>query len=223
MNLIEYSDREMLAMAVANQMAGDLKNALLAQEFATLAVPGGSTPGPVFDLLGAVDLDWARVHVMLTDERWVDETHDMSNTRLIKDRLMRGPASAAQFVPFYRAGKTAKDACADVSTTLVDKMPLSVLMLGMGADMHTASLFPGAQGVAAAFDPDAALLCPVQVAGQDIARVTLPAHALDGALVKHLVIFGDDKRAALERAETLPPQQAPIAAVLGGATIHWAA
>ncbi|MGR3608705.1 MAG: 6-phosphogluconolactonase, partial [Sulfitobacter sp.] len=71
MNLIDYADREILAMDVANLIAGELKNALLAHDTVSFAVPGGTTPGPIFDSLSGVNLDWARVQVMLSDERWV--------------------------------------------------------------------------------------------------------------------------------------------------------
>ncbi len=223
MTFTEYADREMLAMNVANVLAGELENALLGNETASLAVAGGSTPGPIFDLLSGTDLDWARISVMLTDERWVPEGDALSNTTLVKSRLITDHAAGATFVPFYREGATPAEGAAQIAQTLGSHMPLSVLMLGMGADMHTASLFPGADGLHAAFAEDAPLLCPISIADHEVARVTLPAHALSGALSKHLVIFGEDKRAALERAQSLPPEEAPIAAVLAGATVHWAA
>jgi len=223
MNFQEYTDREMQAMAVANQLAGDLGRALVSQDNVSFCVAGGSTPGPVFDLLSAIDLDWSRVHILLSDERWVPEDHPQSNTALIKSRLMAGNAKAAQFVPFYRDGMSPAEGCAQVAPTLEPLLPLSVLMLGMGDDMHTASLFPGAQGTAVALAPDAPLLCPVHIAGQDIARVTLPAHALNGAVAKHLLITGAEKRAALDRAQGQAPDIAPVSAILDGTTIHWAA
>ena len=71
MKLLEYPDAEMMMMNLADTLAGELKNILLTHDTASLAVPGGTTPGPIFDSLCGVDLDWARVHVMLTDERWV--------------------------------------------------------------------------------------------------------------------------------------------------------
>lgn len=222
MNILEYADREMLVIAVANRLAGDLKNALLAQDRVSLAVPGGTTPGPIFDLLSATDLDWARVHIMLTDERWVPQDHAMSNTQLLHDRLITGHAAKARFVPFYQPGLSAAEGCTATAETLAAHMPLSVLMLGMGADMHTASLFPGAEGQEAAMAEGAPLLCPIKAPDQDIERVTLPAHALNASLTKHLVIFGADKRTALERAIHLPALEAPIGAVLSGTEIHWA-
>jgi 6-phosphogluconolactonase len=223
MNFIEYPDREMLVLRVADALAGELENALLTHESVSFAVPGGTTPGPIFDILSATALDWQNVHVMLSDERWVPEDHDLSNTRLLRDRLFTGPAAAAQFVPFYRAGKTAAEGCAEVAATLSAQMPLSLLVLGIGTDMHTASLFPGAAGLEAALATDAPLLCPISPADQEIDRVTLSAHALRGALSTHVVMYGADKRAALETARSLPAAQAPIGAVLGNATVHWAA
>lgn len=223
MNIVEYADREMLQMQVADTLASELRMCLTMHDHASFAVPGGTTPGPIFDLLSAADLDWGRVHVMLTDERWVDEENSHSNARLVKRHLLAGPAARAQFLPYYRDGMSAAEGSAAVAETLAGELPLSLLLLGMGADMHTASLFPGGEGLEAAMASDAPLLCPVQPATQDMARVTLPAHVLRGAMSTHLVIYGDDKRAALERAQSLPPEEAPIAAVLGAGTVHWAA
>ena len=58
--------------------------------------------------------------------------------------------------------------------------------------------------------------------GQDIGRITLSRRVLEGAMSKHLVIFGDEKRVAVERAQSLPALEAPIGAVLNEATVHWA-
>ena len=89
MKIVEYPDSEMMMIDLADTLASELKNALLVNDFASFAVPGGTTPGPIFDSLCAVDLDWARVHVMLTDERWVPETSDRSNTKLLRQRLRK--------------------------------------------------------------------------------------------------------------------------------------
>ncbi len=223
MNLIEYPDREILAMKVANRLAGELKKCLLVHEFASFAVPGGTTPGPIFDMLSGTDLGWDKVNVMLTDERWVPEEDARSNGALVRSRLLTGHAAAAQFLPFYQPGLEAEEGAAAIAPGLETQLPLSLLVLGMGDDMHTASLFPGAPGVAAAMAAGAPNLCVVRPEDQEIARVTLPAHVLRGAMSTHLIIFGDAKRAALERAETLPPEEAPVATVLNNAEVHWAA
>ena len=221
MNLQTYPDRELLVMGLADVLASELKNCLLVHPFASFVVPGGTTPGPIFDSLCAADLEWDRVHVMLSDERWVPEDHERSNGKLIKERLMVDRAEAAQFVPFYRDGMTPAEAAPGLSQELAPEMPISLLLLGMGADMHTASLFPGAEGLDAMLAADAPLVVPVSVAGQE-PRISFSGPALAGAMSKHLVIFGADKQAALERAMTLDPVEAPIRAVLDGMTIHWA-
>ncbi|MCV3270888.1 6-phosphogluconolactonase [Roseobacter sinensis] len=219
----ENADRDMAIMNVAHAITSDLRKCLLQHEVASFAVPGGTTPGPIFDAMSSVEIDWARVHVMLTDERWVPEDHPRSNAGLVKARMLTGNAAAAKFIPFYREGLSAAEAAPQLSEALADKMPISVLLLGMGADMHTASLFPGAPGTEAAMARDAPLLCAVTPADQPEPRITFSAAALDGAMDKHLVIFGEDKRAAFEKAQSLPPADAPISAVISGGIVHWAA
>lgn len=223
MNIIEYSDREMLFMQVADAMATALKKCLLMHDFASFAVPGGTTPGPVFDMLSGIDLEWIKVHVLLTDERWVSESDPRSNARLVRERLITDRAAQAQFIPYYREGQGVEEGCATVSEVLNDELPISLLLLGMGADMHTASLFPGADGLAAALDSHAPALCPIRDPAQDITRASLSAPVLKGAMETHLIITGTEKRAALKRAQHLSVTEAPIATVLGDCTVHWAA
>ena len=88
MDFVEYADRELMAIDLANKLAGALRAALARSERVLFAVPGGSTPGPVFDALCAARIDWASVDVLLTDERWVRPDHPRSNTRLVRERLL---------------------------------------------------------------------------------------------------------------------------------------
>lgn len=222
MKFNEYPDRDMLAIEVANEMAGDLKTHLLHHDTVSLAVAGGTTPGPIFDDLCAADIDWARVQVMMTDERWVPEDSPRSNAALIRSRLLQNRAAAAQFLPFFVPDQTPEDALPQLEQTLADKLPLSVVLLGMGDDMHTASLFPGVDGLEAALAADAPAFAVMRPDSQPEPRISLTARVLDAAIAKHLVIFGDAKRAALEKAMTLPPEQAPIQAVLSETRVHWA-
>jgi 6-phosphogluconolactonase len=101
-------------------------------------------------------------------------------------------------------------------------LPIDVLLLGMGADMHTASLFPGADRLAEALSPDAPILIPMRAPGAGEPRMTLSARVLADAMDCHILITGAEKRAAVELAESLPPEEAPVAAVLANATVHWA-
>lgn len=222
MNIKEYADRDMLAIDVANNLAGDLESALLHHDTVTLAVPGGTTPGPIFDGLCAADLDWDRVRILPTDERCVPGDSERSNERLIRERLLTNRASVAQYVPLYVEGRAPEEILPEIESLINPVLPLSVLVLGMGEDMHTASLFPGMQGLAAALDSRAPTLAVARTDVQPEPRITLTAPILDGALSKHLIIYGDAKRDALQRAVTLPADEAPIAAVLRDMTVHWA-
>ncbi len=221
MKLIEYADRDMMMIDLAQQLAGELNSCVLTHDHASFAVPGGTTPGPIFDVLCAADLDWSRVHVMPTDERWVDETSERSNARLIKSRLLTGRANAATFLPFYRAGDPTDQALAEVGASLADEVPISVLLLGMGTDMHTASLFPDAPELSAALQSSDPIMA-IRPQGQET-RVTLTGPILAGAMNTHVLITGAEKRVALERAQSLDALQAPIQTVLSNATVHWAA
>lgn len=222
MTLIEYADDEMMAIDLANQLAGDLNTALEHDERALFVVPGGSTPGPVFDVLCDADLDWGRVDVMLSDERWVPEVHVRSNTRLIRERLLVGRAAAARYMPLYAKADSPEKVMPELEVEITPCLPISVLLLGMGADMHTASLFPGADGLEAALAQDAPVLVAMRPDRVEDVRISLSARVLNGAVSKHLVITGAAKKAALERARAMGPGQAPVAAVLDDMLVHWA-
>lgn len=221
MELKEYPDSEMMMMDLADTLASELENCLLTHDHASFAVPGGTTPGPIFDSLCDARLDWARVHVLLTDERWVPETSERSNTRLIKERLLTGRAAEASYIPLYADAPEPEDVLDALEASLAPELPISVMLLGMGSDMHTASIFPGADQLEAALRGDR-LLVPMRAPGAPEPRVTLSAKVLKEAMSRHVVIVGPEKRSALERAQTSSAEEAPIAAVLSGSIVHWA-
>ena len=223
MIFLTYPDREALMQALAAEIAADLAAAVAARGHASLSVPGGTTPGPVFDLLAEADLPWDQIAVFLNDERWVGEDNPRSNTRLLRERLLRGRAAAAVLVPLYAATGTPEVALAALAEGLKPHLPISVLLLGMGADMHIASLFPGADLLAQALSDDAPLLLPMRAEAAGEPRITLTAPALRTAENIHILITGAEKRAALDRAGKLSPMQAPVRIVLDRAKIHWAA
>ncbi|WP_108815010.1 6-phosphogluconolactonase [Loktanella sp. Alg231-35] len=221
MKLVEYPDAEMMMMDLADTLASELKNCLLMHEHASFAVPGGTTPGPIFDSLCGVDLDWGRVHVMLTDERWVPETSDRSNTKLLRERLLVNHAAAAKYIPLYAEADTPEEKLPELAAALTPELPISVMLLGMGTDMHTASIFPGADQLEKALLGDDRLVA-MRAPGAPEPRITLSANVLRAAMSRHLVIIGAAKREALERARTLTPDEAPVAAILKDTVVHWA-
>jgi 6-phosphogluconolactonase len=222
MKLQVYPDREALMLGLADVIAGQLADFLRREGRASLCVPGGTTPGPIFDTLSGVDLDWAKVAVFLNDERWVPESSERSNTRLLRERLIRGRAMQARLVPLYAPADRPEEMLDALADGLRPHLPISVLLLGMGADMHTASLFPGADRLAEALAPNAPILLPMRADAAGGPRITLTAPVLQAAMNIHLLITGAEKRAALERALTLSPHEAPVRAILDHATVHWA-
>lgn len=223
--MIRYDDRAALMTSLAEVVAGELHTALDQQAHATLAVPGGTTPGPFLTALSDADLDWSRVRVMLTDERFVPESSDRSNTRLLRGTLLQNRAAAAALVPFYREADAPEDVLDALGQSIGAALPLDVCVLGMGADMHTASIFPGADRLAEALSPDAPSLLPMRAPGAPEPRLTLTAPVLAAARHIHVLIQGQDKADALVQAQAEDDRAvAPIRVALdAGATVHWAA
>ncbi|MFN4153488.1 MAG: 6-phosphogluconolactonase [Paracoccaceae bacterium] len=221
MDFVTYPDAEMMYLALAKQIASELGAFLRRDGHASLCVPGGTTPGPVFDTLSGVDLDWPNVAVFLNDERWVDGSSPRSNTRLLRERLLRGHAAKAHLVPLYAPADQPEEMLDALSAGIAPHLPISVLLLGMGADMHTASLFPGADLLEQALAPDAPVLMALRAEAAGEPRITLSAQALKTAFHTHILIKGPEKREALERAQGLSPVEAPVRAVLDAATVHW--
>ena len=218
-----YLDRDALYEAVANAIYTDLSTQLVAQRRALLAVPGGTTPGPVFDRLCHMDLAWSNVAIMLSDERWVPETSERSNTALLRARLHQGAAAQSTILPMHYPSDTPEEGIKHLTDTIDAHLPVSVLLLGMGADMHTASIFPQADLLTEALSDDAPTVLPMRAVGAPEPRGTLSAPVLKAARHIHVIITGEEKRAALETAQTLRPIEAPITAFLSNATVHWAA
>ncbi|WP_295532897.1 6-phosphogluconolactonase [uncultured Thioclava sp.] len=222
MNFKSYPDRDMMMIGLADRIATQLREAIRNDGHATLSVPGGTTPGPIFDTLSDIDLEWDKVAVLLNDERWVDEDSPRSNTRLIRERLLTGRAAAATLVPLYANAPRPEDKMDELAAGIAPHLPISVLLLGMGADMHTASLFPGADRLEEALSDDAPIVLAMRAETAGEPRITLSAPVLRDAMHIHILITGAEKRAAIEAAQFLPETQAPVRAVLKNATVHWA-
>ncbi|WP_308915056.1 6-phosphogluconolactonase [Jannaschia sp. LMIT008] len=223
MELIEYPDREILAMRLADTLAASLRSCLSLHDRASFCVTGGSSPAEVYGILSGVPMEWNRVDVLLNDERWVPEDDARSNTRLIRRTLLTDKAAAANFVPMYADTATPEDGIPSLMDAYDGKFPISLLLLGMGADGHTASLFPEGDNLAVALEDEAPILMGMRAPGADEPRITLTGRVLTDAMETHVLIMGDDKRTRLEAAAGADPIEQPIAAVLPNATVHWAA
>ncbi len=145
MALVEnlYNDKDSLNTQFAAKIAEQLNAAIAKNGKATFAVSGGSTPKPLFQILSQnADVDWPNVTVMLVDERWVDDSSEASNQTLVKQNLLQNEASKANYLSIKTTADSAESAIAEIDKKVKAQLPLDVVILGMGGDGHTASLFP---------------------------------------------------------------------------------
>lgn len=156
----KFADHEALARALSAQLAASLKAAIAARGLASLVVSGGKSPIKLFERLRAEDLDWSLVCVALADERWVEPCDSGSNEKLVRDVLLQGPAAAARFLGLKNAAPTPDLGAVSAWETFARvPRPFDALVLGMGDDGHTASLFPGSPNLPRALNPDAVAGC----------------------------------------------------------------
>lgn len=155
-----FPDATALVHALAGEIKVDLEEAVAARGLASLIVSGGRSPRSLFAELAREKLDWPQVWVTLADERWVDTAHHDSNERLVRDNLLVEGAAAARFVGLKNASATAADGV-DWAWRALGRIsrPYDVVILGMGDDGHTASLFPSSPRIEAAMDEFAAPGC----------------------------------------------------------------
>ncbi|EHK72653.1 6-phosphogluconolactonase [Pseudomonas psychrotolerans L19] len=200
--LRELPDRDAHAAALAETVTTALREALAARGEALLIVSGGRSPVPFLERLARAELDWSRVLVTLADERWVPADHPDSNAGLLRKHLFQGPAAAAGFVDLYSPASSTEEGMALTEARLRDALATpDVLVLGMGDDAHTASLFPGSPGLEEALDPASERLSfPGVAPSAPQTRITLSRAYLSRARQQILAIQGAGKRQVLETA-----------------------
>lgn len=227
--LKEFKDSPTLVAALAGQVAELLREGIRERGKASLVVSGGSTPVPFFAALSALALDWEQVTITLADERWVDPTDAASNEQLVRLHLLQNRAAAARFVGLKTGAATAVQGEKECAARLaLVPRPFDAVILGMGNDGHTASLFPEAARLGEALNMDSGTLCLAitpPTAPHERMTLTLPALLQSRQIILHLV--GPGKRAVYERALAKGPvAEMPIRAVLGQTfapvTVFWA-
>jgi 6-phosphogluconolactonase len=229
-----FENRQAMVTALQAVCVAALNEAIAERGEATFMVSGGSTPEPLYQSLSKVELDWESVYVALVDERWVDVAHDKSNEAFTLKHLIQNQAAVANLIGMKNTAETAEEGLADCESAYQQlAQPFDVTILGMGSDGHTASLFPYAQGLESALNPDSASLCAAitarqsEVTGAITNRMTLSMAGLLRSRNLLLLITGDEKLAVLRKAQAgtdvnempvralLQQQQVPL-------SIYWA-
>ncbi len=212
-----FPDSSALAQALSGEIKVDLEEAVGVRSTASLVVSGGHTPLKLFQQLRAESLDWRRIWVTLADERWVETTAEASNERMVREQLLVGRAAAAHFVGLKNPAPM-PEAGAHWAWRALSRVPrpFDVVLLGMGEDGHTASLFPGSLSLARALDATAAPGCAaVNALTAPHARISLNLSALLDARRIVLHFEGESKWQVYQRAR-LPGSAAelPVRAIL---------
>ena len=213
----KFADLGLASRALADQLAASLKMALDARGAASLVVSGGKTPTNLFELLREEKLDWRRVCIALADERWVDPGNEASNEKLVRDVLLKGPAAAARFHGLKNAAPTPDIGAVSAWETFARvPRPFDAVVLGMGDDGHTASLFPGSPNIKSALDSTSVAGCVgmrAPVAPQPRLSLNLSA-LLDTRRVVLLIAGAAKWRTYLKASAPGPELEMPVRAIL---------
>ena len=209
-----FADTGALDSTLADHVAKILSRDIESRGAATLAVSGGSTPFGFFQTLSRATLNWQLVTITLVDERWVPPQHADSNEKLVRDHLLKNNAASATLIGLWTGDDTPQAGLHQCEQTLAElQWPLSVVVLGMGADGHSASWFPNGDNLAEQLSLNNKSLCATGQGAQPRITLTLAAALNCHSLVLHFT--GSEKREVYERAFDELPVILPISAVLG--------
>jgi 6-phosphogluconolactonase len=229
----EFSERSAMATALAERVVTMLTDAIRIRGAASLIVSGGTTPKALFEVLNSCELPWQKVTVSLADERWIDPASPDSNEYLVRTSLLVNKAAAAQFVALKtRRGSPRQSASACEKALKKIPSPFDVVLLGMGDDGHTASLFPRAAELAAAMDMHSGRQCmavtpPVLPAHAPYPRMSMTLPRLLDSRRIVLMITGQSKLEVYRRALREPDTSIlPVGAILRQertpVSVYWA-
>ncbi|WJG11092.1 6-phosphogluconolactonase [Aliiglaciecola sp. LCG003] len=230
MALVEniFDSVDQLNVNFANKIATILSAGIEQNGRASLVVSGGRTPAAMFNILSHQDIQWQKVDITLADERWVDSDDAASNAAMVARELLVNNAKAANFIGLKTAHKDANDGVAICEANLQKiKTPFDVLILGMGEDGHTASLFPCSAQIRAGLDTTAsANYIAVQPTTAPNQRMSLTLKSILASENIFLHLTGEGKKRVLDQAMASDDAlEMPIRAVLNNASValYWAA
>jgi 6-phosphogluconolactonase len=228
-DLVAFANRAALFAEAAKRIADALCAGMAGSGGGCAALSGGSTPAPAYHLLAAQALDWPHVTFALVDERFVAPDHPASNEALLRRALAPALAAGARLLPLFASGLTPDEASARAGA-IYATLHFDMVVMGMGADGHTASWFPGAEGLRDALDPAnprmvTALRAPQAEGAADRLSLTLAAVARADQVL--MLITGDQKRELLAAAlSSHAGPRAPVAALFdhlrARPTVLWA-
>lgn len=187
---------------LSDRIRGKLSDGIAARGYASLVLSGGTSPLPLFDRMASWDVPWDKITITLADERWVDIEDDASNERMLRQHLLKGKAAAASFVSLksdHPTPELGEPTCQQRVQAI--RRPFDVVVLGMGNDGHTASLFPNGDNLCRALEADEQLLCSAMNApGAPQPRITLTLPTLLACRDLILLCTGQAKQDVFKKA-----------------------
>jgi 6-phosphogluconolactonase len=211
-----YESEAALVRALCGEICDRLQDGMVEHGRASLVVTGGSTPGPLYDHLSGCDAPWSKTFITLSDERWLSPHDPASNEWQVRQRLLKGAASQAHFIPLKTDDPTPEGALEAVDARVAAMpRPFDAVVLGMGEDGHFASLFPGNPALKIGLDAicaESVVAVTAPGAAGSPHRLSLTLSALTDARWIALMIRGEAKRHRLRH-----PRGTPIAALLAQA------
>jgi 6-phosphogluconolactonase len=195
-----FDTRLEASTAAAERMAELLAKRLDNQSQASIIVSGGTSPRDCMAALARKPLDWQRVQVALSDERWVPPDHEDSNEKLVREFLLVDAAASAQLLPVYADGVSPEERC-EILQNPLPVLPFACSLIGIGTDGHFASLFPDAEQLALGLDVECGrLYIPVTTAASPYVRISMTLAGISRSDEIVLLFFGDEKLEVYRRA-----------------------
>ena len=201
----ESNSAESLDIDLSQRIGQLLTQSITENGCASIAVSGGRSPIGLFEELSKLNLDWSKVELALVDERWVDAKNEDSNELLVRRHLIKNKATQIKFFPIKNTANSAKEGQLLYEQALQKvKLPFDVIVLGMGDDGHTASLFPCCKELSQAMDPDNQQKCIVtKPKNAPYERISLTFSTISKAKNLFLHLRGSSKLRTFELAMTL--------------------
>jgi len=197
----EFEQRQLLDESLADKVAELLTSAVKNKGKASIAVSGGSTPKGFFQALSKKKLAWQAITITLADERWVDIDSGDSNTKLVHENLIQNEAVNAKFFHLKQGELLSDETLSDLNFAANQQLlPLDVLILGMGEDGHTASLFPCSDEITQCLANDSEALLKVTPKTAPYQRISFSFAALAKSKNTFLHISGASKKQVLATA-----------------------
>lgn len=195
-----FETKEALEESLCQQIKSDLENAISTYGKASLLVSGGTTPKGLFLKLNQLEIDWKNVIVGLVDERFVPNTSEFSNEKLVKENLLINQAADAQFVSMVQNSENEIENLLLVQKAYSVFNDATIVLLGMGDDGHTASIFPNDKESSEAIISTKNILS-TKAPSEPKHRITCSANVLKSAKKRYLLFTGNKKQEILKEAE----------------------